>query len=641
MGYFYTTVQPRKPLFIPLHIRHLNRLLKATFPLLLFGTNSFTAYAQRNSLPATETRFRQFPVTGIFPPDTFLQHTYFFDKRLQQEPLAPATGNPGSSMRIFAPPLNEGRMRDGFEQFYHYLIDPYASLQKNEDDSVRTTLLDYHIGSKKEQHLMINHRQQIKPHWMAGIDFGAASSPGDFARQLKTSRNFRLWNGWEAPSHHYRFYIAFASNRIRNQENGGLASDSAFENASSLNTRTLPIRLSTASASLKTRDYVFNHELNLSRLFSKSAAADSLHSFTDNSILLSHSFQYLRKAVLFEADHPDSGYFSNYFIDTLITKDSLFLGQFVNDFMLTYSLTNSMQQSIHLAAGIETEYANYFITGSDSSYERISALLTLGWNFPGGFTELKVKKDIKGDCTDCYFTSLSARGQFSGETDFGVQLSSGKMPQALRDIYYHSNHFSWRNSFGLYEQQALKAGLYWNRYRLSLVTENYLTRNEIFYREDFVPQAYEKNLFYGRVILKNEFQFGKFGLLDRIETGYSGNNNVIRLPAVGLFGELFYRNLLFKRALGFRAGIDGSWNSAYKGYGYMPATGVFYLQEQKKTGGYFMGGVFVNLRIKTAEVSIRVDHLNAGLSGRAYFGAVGYPLSGRTLKIGLRWNLNG
>lgn len=627
-------------MFIHLHIRLLNRPLKAIFLLLILFGSAAPVLAQSDSTPEFKPHFRQFPVTCIFTPDTFFQNTYFYDQGLQQDPSSAATGNPGSSIRTFATPLNEGRVRDGFEQFNFYLISPFASFQETTGDSNRTTLLDYHIGSKKEQHLMINHRQLFKHHWMAGIDFGAASSPGDFARQLKTSRNFRMWTAWEAPSRLYRFYAAFTSNRIRNQENGGLASDSIFENASSLNTRTLPIRLSNAASSLKTRDYVFNHELNLSRLFSKSVPADSVRSFTDNSFILSHSFHYLRKAVLFEADPPDSGYFDNYFLDSLTTNDSLFFGQFVNDFLLSYHLSKSNRHSIYFSTGMETEFVNYFITGSDSSYDRISALFKLGLNFPRGFAELKLKKDVKGDFNDCYFISLSAKVQISGMTDFGVQLSSGKIPHALRDIYYHSNHFSWRNDFGLYEQHSLKAGIYLNRYRLSLETENYLARNEIFYREDFLPQAYAKELFYGRMIFKNEFHFGKFGLLDHLEYGYSGNENVVRMPAVGLFGSLFYRNQLFKNALGFRAGIDGSWYSAYKGYGYMPATGVFYLQQEKEAGGYFMGGLFVNLKIKTADILIRVDHLNAGFFTRNYYRAAGYPTAGRTLKIGIRWKLS-
>jgi hypothetical protein len=71
----------------------------------------------------------------------------------------------------------------------------------------------------------------------------------------------------------------------------------------------------------------------------------------------------------------------------------------------------------------------------------------------------------------------------------------------------------------------------------------------------------------------------------------------------------------------------------------MPATGIFYLQDIKKTGNYPLIGAFVNLQIKTASIFIRVDHLNAGIGSRTYYGAYGYPLQGRTLKFGVNWTL--
>jgi hypothetical protein len=72
----------------------------------------------------------------------------------------------------------------------------------------------------------------------------------------------------------------------------------------------------------------------------------------------------------------------------------------------------------------------------------------------------------------------------------------------------------------------------------------------------------------------------------------------------------------------------------------MPATAVFYLQDDRKTGGFPMLGFFVDLKIKTAVISLRLDHFNAGIGSREYYGAYRYPLQGRTLKIGVTWNLN-
>jgi hypothetical protein len=71
----------------------------------------------------------------------------------------------------------------------------------------------------------------------------------------------------------------------------------------------------------------------------------------------------------------------------------------------------------------------------------------------------------------------------------------------------------------------------------------------------------------------------------------------------------------------------------------MPATGTFFLQNEKQLGGFPMFGVFADLKIKTATITIRVDHLNAGMGTREYYGAWRYPLQGRSLKIGVRWML--
>jgi hypothetical protein len=38
-------------------------------------------------------------------------------------------------------------------------------------------------------------------------------------------------------------------------------------------------------------------------------------------------------------------------------------------------------------------------------------------------------------------------------------------------------------------------------------------------------------------------------------------------------------------------------------------------------------------------LTIRLDHFNAGIGTRDYYGAWRYPLQGRTLKIGVKWDL--
>ena len=120
----------------------------------------------------------------------------------------------------------------------------------------------------------------------------------------------------------------------------------------------------------------------------------------------------------------------------------------------------------------------------------------------------------------------------------------------------------------------------------------------------------------------------------------SGNKNIVPVSPFAIFSALYYQNLFFKKVLGFRAGFDINYFSEYYGYGYMPATGIFYVQTEKKIGNTPLIGVFVNMTIKSkACLFIRLDHANAGIGERTYYGALHYPLPGRTFKFGITWDL--
>jgi hypothetical protein len=173
---------------------------------------------------------------------------------------------------------------------------------------------------------------------------------------------------------------------------------------------------------------------------------------------------------------------------------------------------------------------------------------------------------------------------------------------------------------------------------MSLRTQNIIARNYLFYREDFLPQTYNDWVSYGEVSLASISRFGKFGFDEKVVLSYSGNENVIKVPTLALYSSIYFKDVFFKNALGFRVGVDVSYYSSYNGYGYMPATGVFYLQDEKKIGNYPLFGIFADLKIKTANIFIKLDHLNAGLGERNYYGAYHYPLPGRSIKFGINWD---
>jgi hypothetical protein len=79
------------------------------------------------------------------------------------------------------------------------------------------------------------------------------------------------------------------------------------------------------------------------------------------------------------------------------------------------------------------------------------------------------------------------------------------------------------------------------------------------------------------------------------------------------------------------------YTSAYYANAYMPATGQFYIQTEKKYGDYPFIDFFINAQIKTVRIFIKVDHLNSGLMGNYYMLTPHYPMSDRAFKFGISW----
>lgn len=582
--------------------------------------------------------------------DSVLLESYFYDKLKQKETGLPVAGNLGSaSFNPFQKNVFDKLWYDGFNQFAPYEIYPLSPFPSTYPER-RFTNINYHIASKKEQHIFLKHEQKIKPYLVAGLDFGALSSPGDFSRTLKTSRNFDIYFGYESRSKVYRNYVSYTSNRILNQENGGIKNDFEFEEATSLDTRTLPINLTNASVKLRSRDFMVRQELNLSRIFDKADSLERKQKFKSGSLVLTHSLWLKNKFSLFTS-LPDRNYFDNVYNDTVITFDSTMYKDLYQIAMIEYT-TPVSENGKYFSAGLGYEFqdVDYYSGGVDTSFSTRgtdttlatgAGILTAAFTSPKFYTKLFFAKNITGDLNDGYRARLSLSYDFGkNSNNFYLDISAGKISHALKDLVYFSNHFIWKNEFDPLEQYEASGGLLIARYKVRLEIRNSISKNRVFYHEDFLPQSYGSYVSVSEASLAKSFQIGKVGMDGKVIGRFSGNEQVVPVSPLVVFGSLFYRNQFFKNVLGFKAGVDVTWYAEYYGYGYMPATGIFYVQDEKKTGNYPVAGAFINMKIKSkATLFIRLDHFNAGIGERIYYGSYQYPLNGRTFKFGVNWDL--
>jgi hypothetical protein len=111
---------------------------------------------------------------------------------------------------------------------------------------------------------------------------------------------------------------------------------------------------------------------------------------------------------------------------------------------------------------------------------------------------------------------------------------------------------------------------------------------------------------------------------------------VLRLPLLAMKTSNFWEQSLFKGALIVQLGIDFYITTPYIGNAYMPATGVFFLQNTETIGGYPFADAFLSFRIKRTRL---FGSYNNGFAifNSNYFTAADYPTKPGYLRFGLAW----
>ncbi|MDE7097357.1 MAG: putative porin, partial [Muribaculaceae bacterium] len=202
--------------------------------------------------------------------------------------------------------------------------------------------------------------------------------------------------------------------------------------------------------------------------------------------------------------------------------------------------------------------------------------------------------------------------------------------------HYISNHFIWNNDFG--KVRSLKFGgsieIPWTRTHASIDVEN--IQNHIYFGSDFLPHQNSGNVQIMSVGLQQDFKVGILNWNNRLTWQVSSNQNIIPLPQLAIYSNLFIKARIFK-VLNVQVGVDCDFYTKYKGYNYQPATMTFYNQQDTDLGGYPFCNAYINLRLYRCRFYVMMSHVNQGLFGSPYneFILPHYPMNPRRFQIGI------
>ncbi len=308
-----------------------------------------------------------------------------------------------------------------------------------------------------------------------------------------------------------------------------------------------------------------------------------------------------------------------------------------------------------ISAGLGGEFSAY--------YQNVPGEYRETYGFGGRMerNSLYVYGDINGKISRFVEWDATARfnllGYRSGDLDVGGKIKLNAFTKKQNPISltagasfrieepdfweenYISNHFIWTNNFD--KEIATRFDLKFSIDHIGLhLGANYeLSQNKVYYDSLMQVAQSDDPLNMLGVYLQKDFTFGGFHLNHRVLLQLSSNDFVAPVPLASAYLSYYYHLVVVKNVLDLEFGVDGRYQTKYYGFGYNPALGVFYNQNEVELGGFPYLDAFVSAKWKRLRILVKLQNWNIGLfGGRDYFMVAHYPQNPLMLKFKFSWS---
>jgi hypothetical protein len=472
----------------------------------------------------------------------------------------------------------------------------------------------------------------------------------------------------------YNMHFLFSNNHMKMAENGGIENDLYITNpeelGNSYNSTDIPTVLDKTWNRNDNRTLFLTHRYNIG--FHRASADTAQHrpEFIPVTSII-HTFQWQNYDRKFLAYNTPKNYYQHDYLDNDSTRD------------------NTRYNSLKNTVGIEFhegfhKWAQFGLTGFVSYETRNYQLPDTLQNNLNPFTQ-KYKENrmsVGGILAKRLGNALHYEGRFetvlTGEESGSMELE-GKMDFNFRFLgdtvrldlhafskrflpsfyyrHYHSTHYWWDNDNLSKEfRNRIEGTLSFKRLGTKLMVgiENlkdytYLAfdgdsytnaSNEAKYRNNIAVRQNGDNIRVTTAMLTQNFKLGMLHLDNEITYQKSSNEEVLPLPKLSLYHNL-YLDVKLAKVLSLELGADVRYFTKYYAYDYSPALGQFYLQnpsDRIEIGNYPIVNAYANFHLKHTRFYIMMSHINEGTGNSNYFLAPHYPINPMALRWGLSWN---
>ncbi|MBL7928281.1 MAG: hypothetical protein JNL47_02235 [Bacteroidia bacterium] len=520
--------------------------------------------------------------------------------------------------------------------------DVYFTLFGKEEfnlDLSHCTQVKYQLASKTSQRLQLRHYQMMNLNSNLDLiaDFG--STKGYYPFQEGKFKIFRpnIQKGFFKDV--YTIRIGYESFSFKLAENGGLKDANSFVFNQTSDERTVPVKMNNSFSEANSNSFLITQQIKI---------PDEL---TDSSIptdrfIWKNLIKYHRLKRKFFTDRVYSELFSNAFLDTNSTKDSVMINEIVNQSTMEYDLKKILNydsdiRKIYFKFDANFQLAEVRLNGKQTPLFR-------GIQFYPGFSLRAKKFNSLIYFIAAFYNRLDnsfgagAEGEIkSGSSRFSFSLSSRDSCPPFFYFHTFSNHFIWERDYRSIRNYAAQLGYqkFWNQLQISATINFDYYKNHHFLNALSEPEVYSSTISLTKSIIRIQYNINKWRFNSESRFQSTNRKELIRQPGIVQFLQVLIGDSVFRSKALLQAGPSVNYVSSYFLPSFNPALQEFYYGKMIKLKGYYQVNFYTQLTINRAEIYFVLEHMNAGWGNRNYFYAVDYPLPGRMIKLGIKWLL--
>lgn len=543
-------------------------------------------------------------------------------------------------------------------------MTPYPVGRRNLEDikyyNVKAPLVSarYLQGYNRGQSFDINATLNVHERLNYNIRFQRLNSTGLYQRQQAEFNNFTIGFNYRSPKDRIQILGHFDSFSRHNQENGGLSNPDDLRQNVQGNRELINIQLDrNSSATKQRRFYVDGHydlgyykraegEINAEdTLQPATLAADTASQNPEQDTALSDSLRTFIPLLTLGSTMEYNRYSYTY----KGPANNNFFEQSYFNLQDTYDSTRfeTIEQRFYI--GTPGKKSLRWFTGAGyelATYGGMNFTLPMANVFLFGKGKIDWKGlDVRGkgqlNIAGSQLGNFLMEGQ-AGYASESIELT-GLIDLSSIDpgVFYRrfiSNHFIWENP----NLSPVNHQYIGGRFRVGKWLEGqagyHLFQNYTTLNQQAMPQQFDGVTQLVQAVAKTHFEWGKIMGI-KTDVSYQLTNDElgpIRVPQWHI-RSVVYTNFSIKN-LNIMPGVEGHYFSSYYAPSWMPATGMFHLQDFEQIGNFPFFNFFLNIELKRALIFAKIENLTEDLLPREYFIAPGYPLPDFVFRLGIKWD---